>query len=99
MAPAGMILVSFILAIHSVDSQIISSENIQQGKGAIDVSIESRMIKEGDEQYSYLTGTDLMADESLSSERYNYSNITLQSHYFLIHEYRRFMLRNIYLNL
>ena len=75
---------SFILAIHPVDSQIISSENIQQEKGASDVSIESRMIKEGDEQYSYLTGTDLMADESLSSERYNYSNITLQFHYFLI---------------
>ena len=71
-----MFWVSFMLIIHSVDSQIVDSENIQQEKGASDVSIESRMIKEGDEQYPYLTGSDLMADESLSSDRYNATDIT-----------------------
>ena len=59
-----------MLVIHSVvHSQIIHDDNIAQESSNSEVRVQVRMLDEPEEQYSYLSGKDLMADETVGKDR------------------------------
>ena len=60
---------SFMLIIHSVNSQIIHNDNIAQESSDSTLQVQVRMLDGTDDQYSYLTGKDLMADETEYKDR------------------------------
>ena len=67
---AAFIFLSFLLIIHSVHPQIIHDDNIAQESSNSEVRVQVRMLdEEPDDQYSYLSGKDLMADEAVNTDR------------------------------
>ena len=66
----AFLCLSFLLIIHSVNPQIIHDDNIAQESSNSDIRVEVRMLPEQtDDQQSYLSGKDLMADETVEKDR------------------------------
>ena len=65
-------LLTLIIIIHSVNSQIIHNDNIAQeslGPSEIRVKAPRQMLEEPEDRSSYLEGKDLMADETVEKDR------------------------------
>ena len=63
------LILTFTLIIHSVVSQQVNhDDNIAQESSDTSVRVPApRMFDQTDDQYSYSSGTDLMADESVDN--------------------------------